>query len=295
MGIGIKGIAAAGALAAAGVTARILYECRTFKTEYYEVVSDRIPESFDGFRMVMIADLHNHLFDEGNESLLKEIRRSSPDIAVLAGDVCNAFPGVDQTPAVTFIKALCRDYEVYMGNGNHEQRLTLYPEEYGDMGERWYRDIEDPHLHILRNSHTDIKRGGGRIRIYGLEMDRIFYTRYKQVPMPIRYLNMALGNKEEDIYSLLIAHDPSYFKQYAKWGADLVLSGHIHGGVVQLPIIGGVISPQVTFFPKFSSGLYRFGSSSMVVTRGMYMHKIRIRLNNIPEISCITLRRKNKA
>ncbi|MCR4672438.1 MAG: metallophosphoesterase [Lachnospiraceae bacterium] len=288
---GLKAAAAAGALTAAAVAARIMYECRTFKTEYYEISSGRVPESFDGFRMVMITDLHNHLFEEGNESLLAEIRKNSPDIVVMAGDICNAFPGVDNTPAASFVKELCRDFEVYMGNGNHEQRLTLYPEEYGDMGERWYRDISDPHLHILRNDHADITRDGEKIRIYGLEMDRIFYTRYKHVPMPVRYLDMALGKKADDMYSILIAHDPSYFGRYAKWGADLVLSGHIHGGVVQLPLIGGVISPQVTFFPKYSSGLYTAGSSSMVVSRGLYMHKIRIRLNNIPEISCITLRR----
>ena len=54
-------------------------------------------------------------------------------------------------------------------------------------------------------------------------------------------------------YNILLTHNPNFIDAYTKWGADLTLSGHIHGGMIRLPIIGGIFSPGVTFFPKYSS------------------------------------------
>jgi hypothetical protein len=110
--------------------------------------------------------------------------------------------------------------------------------------------------------------------------------------MHSKYLDEILGKCNKDCYNILIAHNPQYFKEYADWGADLVLSGHIHGGVVILPFLGGVLSPQVEFFPEYYAGLYQHGKSRMILSRGLHMHSIRVRMFNIPEVSCVTLHRK---
>jgi len=83
----------------------------------------------------------------------------------------------------------------------------------------------------------------------------------------------------------LIAHDPDYFPKYADWGADLVLSGHVHGGMVRVPFWGkGVVSPNVRLFPKYDGGEFTIGKSRMLLSRGLGMHTIPIRLFNPGEI-----------
>lgn len=269
--------------------ARIYYECRHFTTEHYTIESEKIPEAFDGFRFVMLSDLHNYDFDHGNKALLDEIERLDPDVVMIAGDMIDAHPGADMETALRMMHDLCERRPVYFGNGNHEQRISLYPETYGDMSEKWSAGIRHRNLHLLRNHHTVIERDGSRINVYGLEMDRIYYKRFRKTKMPDDYLDEQLGQCSSDDYNILIAHNPLYFKEYADWGADLVLSGHVHGGVVILPLIGGVISPQVRLFPEYYAGEYQIGTSQMILSRGLHMHSIRIRLFNMPELSCVTL------
>lgn len=66
----------------------------------------------------------------------------------------------------------------------------------------------------------------------------------------------ALGAPKEGCCNVLLAHNPVYFDTYAAWGADLTLSGHLHGGIVRLPLLGGVISPQMKLFPDYTRGCY---------------------------------------
>ena len=73
--------------------------------------------------------------------------------------------------------------------------------------------------------------------------------------LPEDYLKEKFGDPDPERVSILIAHDPEHFDNYAKWHPDYVLSGHVHGGIVNIPFLGGVISPQLKFFPKYDAGL----------------------------------------
>ena len=80
--------------------------------------------------------------------------------------------------------------------------------------------------------------------------------------MDPEYLPGILGQPSEEYFNILIAHDPDYFPKYADWGADLVLSGHVHGGMVRVPFWGkGVVSPNVRLFPKYDGGEFTIGKS----------------------------------
>ena len=107
--------------------------------------------------------------------------------------------------------------------------------------------------------------------------------------MKKEYLEGLLPEGRQDCFQILLAHNPDYFPAYAAWGADLVLSGHLHGGVIRMPLLGGVISPQVRLFPEYYAGTYFRGKSEMILSRGLHMHSFRIRLFNMPELSCVTL------
>jgi predicted MPP superfamily phosphohydrolase len=101
-----------------------------------------------------------------------------------------------------------------------------------------------------------------------------------------------IGSKEQENFQILIAHNPIYFKNYAEWGADLVVSGHVHGGIVRLPLIGGVISPAIALFPRYDGGKYEQNGSTMVLSRGLGTHTIHVRVFNPGEVCVIRVRGK---
>ena len=95
--------------------------------------------------------------------------------------------------------------------------------------------------------------------------------------------------KAPEGYTILLAHNPNYFDVYADWGADLSLSGHIHGGMIRLPLIGGVLSPETLLFPKYDAGVFENGAAKMILSRGLGRGRMGIRLFNPPEVVSITL------
>jgi hypothetical protein len=82
---------------------------------------------------------------------------------------------------------------------------------------------------------------------------------------------------------VLLAHNPMGFPAYAEWGADAVLSGHVHGGIVRVPGMGGILSPERRFFPAYTKGVYTRGKCRMVVSAGIG----KMRVNNPPEVVCV--------
>jgi hypothetical protein len=164
--------------------------------------------------------------------------------------------------------------------------MELYPEKYGDMAEKYEAGLKCAGVDRLVNSHCALEKEN--IVIYGSQIDKIYYKRFKIQPMEKNYLGSILGQPNKDRYNILIAHNPDYFPYYADWGADLVLSGHIHGGMVRIPFINkGVVSPNVSFFPKYDAGMYREKESTMILSRGLGMHTIPIRLFNPAELVTI--------
>ncbi len=234
-------------------------------------------------RAVVLADLHNKCYGKNNEQLLAKIRESKPDFILVAGDIPTAKNGKSLEIAISLIEALARDYPIFYGSGNHEQRMKLYSETYDNMGERYENALREAGVHRLVNEHAVLEENG--IGIYGSEIDKLFYKRFKIQSMGEDYLESILGKPETSRYTVLIAHNPDYFLQYAAWGADLVLSGHVHGGIVRIPFWGnGIVSPSVRLFPKYDGGVFKEDKSTMLLSRGLGMHTIPFRLFNPGEL-----------
>jgi predicted MPP superfamily phosphohydrolase len=104
------------------------------------------------------------------------------------------------------------------------------------------------------------------------------------------YLEKTLPKLDKSKCNLLIAHNPDYFEKYAQWGADLVLSGHVHGGIMKLPLVGGVIAPSYRIFPKYDGGIFRSGKTTMLLGRGMGSHTLPFRFFNPAELYAVTLK-----
>ena len=103
-------------------------------------------------------------------------------------------------------------------------------------------------------------------------------------------MNECLTLKDRSCFQILMAHNPEYFRTYRRWGADLVLSGHVHGGIVRLPFFGGVISPRVRLFPQYDGGHFTKENKDLIVSRGLGSHTIPFRLWNPGELVEIELK-----
>ena len=249
-----------------------------FRIVKYQLCSNKVKEEH---RYVVLSDLHNKSYGEKNEKLLKSIDKLAPEAVLIAGDILTAKPGKSYEVAYELMKNLAAKDPVYYGMGNHETRLFLYPEVYGDMGKRYEEDLNRISVKFMKNESRECK---DHIRITGLDMKRDYYKRFKKYPMNSEYLTETLGAARTEMFEVLLAHNPDYFEEYAQWGADLVLSGHVHGGMMRLPILGGVVSPAFRLFPKYDGGLFKCGKSAMILSRGLGMHTIPIRIFNPGEL-----------
>ena len=263
----------------------MLYDGSRFVVSEYSFQDKRIRQKT---RVVVLADLHNKRYGKNNERLVEAIRACQPDMILVAGDLPTAKPGAKLDVAIHLLEELARDYPIYYGNGNHEHRMKLYPEKYGDMAKEYDKALKRLNVNLLVNAHMELADRG--ITIYGSVFDKFYYMRFKIQHMVQDYMEHILGQPVQETYNILLAHNPDYFPQYAAWGADLVLSGHVHGGMVRIPFINkGVVSPNVRFFPEYDGGLFRREKSTMLLSRGLGMHTIPVRLFNPGEVLVIDL------
>lgn len=267
----------------------MIYDSNRFHKVTYEIVSDKVEKDF---RFVFLSDLHNKQYGKKNEKLIAEIDACDPDAVFIGGDILTAAPGKSVEPAAQFVKTIAERYLIYYANGNHEQRLDLYPETYGDMGKRFEQLLAQESIVRLVNEAEYNQQHN--IEVIGAQIDRRFYRRFKKVPMDGEYLKEILPKKTDEMYTILLAHNPDYFQAYKEWGADLVLSGHVHGGVMRLPFFGGVLGTNFRFFPKYDGGMFTEDERVMIVSRGLGAHTIPLRIFNPAELVEVVIKRQTK-
>ena len=145
-------------------------------------------------------------------------------------------------------------------------------------------------VHYISNETVCIEKEQSTLSITGLSLPKRYFAKfYEHIELKKEDLENYIGKEKKGDYEILLAHNPNYFPVYAQWGADLVLSGHVHGGVVILPFLGGVISTTFQLFPKYDFGMFQEGKSQMILSKGLAVHTIKLRLFNKPEISIIEL------
>lgn len=239
------------------------------------------------FSVVFLSDLHNASYGEDNSRLLQEIINQNPEAVLVSGDMLVAGKVPQTSEALSLMDKLTRRYPVYYVNGNHEQRMRENKELYKDAYTEYSDAIKSLGVHLLENSGARIRIQKMKFQIWGYELPLDYYKRGSKrelLPMQIEH---ALGQPEDGFFHILLAHHPAYFSAYEKWGADLTLCGHYHGGMIRLPFLGGVVSPQLRLFPEYSRGLFRLEDRSMIVSAGLGSHTIPLRLNNPPELVVI--------
>lgn len=260
-------------------------DCNRFVTVEYEIVSSKLTRPC---RLVLLSDLHNKSFGKDNGKLIDKIDSISPDRILVAGDMLTATKGKDYTTALSLMKRLADKYKIYYGMGNHEYRLKIYPDQYEGMYDGYMTGLSKAGITPLVNESTYLPECN--LSVCGVEIDRRYYKRFHKCPMDSAYLTKILGQPKADVCQLLIAHNPAYFEEYAAWGADVVVSGHVHGGIMRLPVLGGVLSPGLTLFPKYDGGRFEKNHSTMILSRGLGTHTVPLRIFNPGELIVIDLK-----
>lgn len=262
----------------------IAYDSNRFVVRRYEIVSKKIKENH---RIVFLSDLHLKTYGKDNCRLIQAVRDINPDRVLIGGDMLTAYPGKDFSVATEFVNCIASEFPVAYAMGNHEYRAGLRKEVYGDFYEKYVESLKGDYKKFLDNEKENIWPDTD---VYGLSLEYMYYRHLKPYPMPDGYLESLLPENDEEKFSILLAHNPDYFDKYAEWNADLVLSGHIHGGMVRIPGWKGLVSPAWRIFPKYDGGIFKKKNSTMILSRGLGMHTIPIRLFNPAEIVLIELK-----
>lgn len=235
------------------------------------------------FTIAQVSDLHNAEFGGGNRELLAILEEAEPDLIAITGDLIDS-RRTDPAPALAFLEGAVELAPVCYVTGNHEFRAY---DAYQDLKSH----MEELGVIVLENESMVLEEVP--LRVIGLD-DPSFGVRSDPSATPEQILQGALTALapqagEEDLRTVLLAHRPEYVELYAQYGADLVLSGHAHGGQVRLPGVGGLYAPGQGFLPAYTSCLYQIGETSLVVSRGLGNSLFPLRVNNRPEVVLVEL------
>lgn len=273
------------------VGAGLYYGNNHIEISTYNISSSRISKAFNGYKILQLSDLHSKSFGIDNRKLIEIIDKEKPDIIVMTGDMVNSYD--NEFHSFLDLAEKLKSYKVYFVEGNNETKL---PKEKNIELMKAMREVG---IKILRNSKITIVREESVINIYGLWCDLCYYKEIKSDYRKDTYfqrnnIEKALGYCDRKKFNILLAHNPLYFDTYVKWGADLTLSGHVHGGVIRIPGVGGLLSPERRFFPKYSEGQYDIDESKLIVNRGLGSKPLLPRVLNRPEISVVVLQNEHK-
>lgn len=252
-------------------------------------------------KLVFLSDLHDNRHGRNNEKLIRLIKNENPDVILVGGDMITAKPGCSYAETVDLMRELVKlEVPVIYGMGNHEYRMMIYKEHYGDSYKRFMKELGDLGVKTICNDNVMLEEYN--VDIQGLMLERETYRRWGRRVIPGRedvhkLISDGRQAKETFEYRILLAHNPEYFNAYED-EADLILSGHFHGGIARIPGWRGVISPRLTLFPKYSGGKYEAEidgrKTTMLVSRGLGSHTIPVRVFNRVELPVIELKRSSQ-
>lgn len=240
----------------------------------YEVKSQKLPESFDGFKIVQLSDLHGAEFGEDGMGLVEKVKELEPDIIALTGDFVT-----DEGDLAAVKKLAGRLTElcpVYFVSGNHE---------FGSGLAIKVRNIlERAGVKYLSNEYLTISRGEDGILLGGVE-DPLAYA---DMLSPDE-LAQKMNDAAPDAFKILLGHRNYWMTEYPELPVDLIFCGHAHGGLIRIPGVGGLIGTDRRLFPDFDAGEYNNGRYTLIVSRGLGNSVPIPRVFNRPEIVCVEL------
>lgn len=274
------------------ILAALLYDSNTRLTvSEYEIASEKLPESFDGFTVVQLSDIHGGLNGGGNARMVQLTAEARPDIIAITGDLADAYTDMAEVEAI--LAELVEIAPVYYVSGNHEwaagrvdklQKLTG-----GGQGERRMDELKEVlagcGVQYLSNSYELLEQGEESIVLAGVEDPNGPFDMIK----PDELVDI-IKNGQGDGFRLLLGHRNYWAEKYPELEVDIIMCGHAHGGIVRLPFVGGVLGTGFELFPEHVDGAVESGRYTMIVSRGLGNSIPVPRFLNNPEVVVLELK-----
>lgn len=240
----------------------------------YEVASQKLPESFDGFKIVQLSDLHGAEFGEDGMELVDKVGSLEPDMIALTGDFVT--DEGDLAAVEKLAARLVKLCPVYFISGNHEFGSGL--------AVKVRNILERAGVKYLSNEYLTINRGDDEILLGGVE-DPLAYA---DMLSPDE-LAQKMNDAAPDAFKILLGHRNYWMTEYPELPVDLIFCGHAHGGLIRIPGVGGLIGTDRRLFPDFDAGQFNNGRYTLIVSRGLGNSVSIPRIFNRPEIVCVEL------
>ena len=257
---------------------------RTLQLEYEQVQVEKLTQPL---RIVHLADLHNSEFGENNQDLIDLVASQQPDLILFVGDLVTGWEK-DTAVAMDLTEELVKIAPVYVSIGNHEQQ---HENQFGSdlTGMLRYRGAK-----VMEFSYEDITLKEQNLRIGGISGYCVPEIYLSTGEAKIAECEFLRDFQDTERCTMLMAHMPVCWIRndgISYWDADLVFSGHTHGGQFRIPLLGGVYGPDMGWFPGWLEGQYPSadGSKTMILSRGLGSSVQLPRLNNPPQVLVVDL------
>ncbi|MCC3869620.1 metallophosphoesterase [Terrisporobacter mayombei] len=263
---------------------------KNFVIKQETLIYEKLPKSLSNYKILQLSDLHSKEFGKDNKDLINSIKEINPDLILVTGDmftVSDISIDMNEEELVPYqlLSKLAPHYKIIYVSGNHEEGkdITYNGDDYttrnrskNNAYNRYRNKLESLGVTFVENS--SLQNYDYFINIYGVYFESMEKGEY--------YKSI---NLDKNKLNIMLCHDPKYFDTFVNIGFDLVLSGHVHGGIIRLPLIGGLLSPDRTFFPKYDKGIYKISTSYMNVSAGLGDSIVK-RIFNPPEINVLLLK-----
>ena len=257
------------------------------------ITFDRLPEGFDGYRIVQFSDLHIETLGSAGRYLPEWVNRINslhPDLIVFTGDLVNR-QGGELPPFMDELSRLSATDGVYSVLGNHDYGDYYHWTSPADQAKTLQKLIDDEGLmgwHMLNNRSVYLHRANDSIALIGVE-------NWGMPPFP-KYgrLDEAYPARNDSTFKILLSHNPLHWRHEVipRTDIDLTLSGHTHAMQLKLGWKGFEFSLAEPMYPEWS-GLYVApdGHHKLYVNEGIGCVFLPIRIGARPEITIITLKK----
>lgn len=251
---------------------KIYFDTSTFKINRERFPSTKL-EAGTELNILQITDVHSGLFGKDNKRVLEKVKELDADMIVLTGDLIDR-KTENLEIALQLAEELVRiNPDTYFVTGNHEHEN---PDK-----EAFLYGLEEKGVIILSNENTQFEKDGQQFNLAGVN----------DVSTEHEDMSLAFSGLDTDKYTILLSHAPSVVQKYPDVDADIVLSGHTHGGQVRLPCIGALVAPDGGLFPELQKGVYPLEDERyLYIDSGLGTSALPIRFLNQSQISLITIR-----
>lgn len=246
--------------------------------------SEKIPASFEDYKIVQLSDLHSKTFGDHQSALVQKVRQINPDVIVFTGDLVDSKRYNEKTSLI-LIEVLIQISPLYFVTGNHEWwsgKFHSLEKKLAEIG-----------VQVMRNQADVITNGQDSIHIVGIDDPAQVNESHTERQRTEEKIVKSIKDLEEEFFKILLSHRPEMLPLYSIYQFDIVFSGHAHGGQIRIPLIGGLIAPNQGLFPKYTSREHILGNTTMIVNRGLGNSVIPLRVFNRPEILVVTLKSLN--